>query len=86
MIRTERVEGSEDLVRTYSDAGMMITQDGTGDMYMEAIDPDYMNRTYTESDIPAEAEEELSDTEALNIIMGRDQDEPDNSDEVPQAD
>lgn len=80
MIVTERVPDSVDLVRTYSDAGMMIIQDETGDMYAEAIDPDYMNRTYTESDIPIddgeegggdEPGDEFTDTDALNIIMGR---------------
>ena len=86
MIRTERVEGSTDLVRTYSDTGMMIIQDGTGDMYSEAIDPDYMNRTYTESNIHVETEEEISDTDALNIIMGRGMNEPSNSGDVPQED
>lgn len=86
MIVTERVEGSADLVRTYSDAGMMIIQDGTGDMYAEAVDPDYMNRTYTESDVPIEEDDELTDTEALNIIMGRDADEPENGDELPGED
>lgn len=84
MIRTERVEGSIDLVRTYSDTGMMIIQDGTGDMYSEAIDPDYTNRTYTESNVPVDTEE-ISDTNTLNIIMGN-ANEPDNSGDVPQED
>ena len=63
MIITERVENSTDLIRTYSDIGMMIIQDETGDMYTEAIDPDYMGRTYTESNIPIEneSEEEIID-------------------------
>ena len=86
MIITDRVEGSTDLVRTYSDAGMMIIQDGTGDMYAEAIDPDYMNRTYTESDTPIEEDEELTDTEAPNIIMGKNPYEPDNGNAIPQGD
>ena len=57
-IVTERFEDSVDLVRTYSDAGMMIRQDETGNLYAEAIDPDYMGRTYTETDIPIQTEEE----------------------------
>lgn len=81
MIVTERVPDSTDLVKTYSDRGMMIIQDETGDMYAEAIDPDYMNRTYTESNIPIDSDtpdegDDLSDHEALNIIMGRDPNEP----------
>ena len=49
---------SEDLVRTYSDAGFKIKQDGTDIIYDEAIDPVFMNRTYTETDIPLDYEEE----------------------------
>lgn len=74
MIITERVEGSADLVRTYSDAGMMIVQDGTGDMYAEAIDPDYMNRTYTESNVPIPVDdEEIDDEEAMKLLFGGEQ-------------
>ena len=53
MIKTEFYATLEDgtvLVRTYSDAGMYIIQDGTGMEYSEAVDPEKMNRTYTESD------------------------------------
>lgn len=53
MIQTEFYATLEDgtvLVRTYSDAGMYIIQDGTGIEYSEAVDPEKMNRTYTESD------------------------------------
>lgn len=53
MIQTEFYATLEDgtvLVRTYSDAGMYIIQDGTGMEYSEAVDPEKMNRTYTESD------------------------------------
>lgn len=56
MIKTEMY--SEDLVRTYSDAGFKIKQDGTDIIYDEAIDPVFMNRTYTETDIPLDYEEE----------------------------
>ena len=44
-------EGGVKLIRTYSDSGFMIIQDETGIMYGEAIDPEDMHRTYTESDI-----------------------------------
>jgi len=67
MIQTEYYTTRPDgvvLVRTYSDTGMMIEQDGTGAQYAEAIDPENMGRTYTETDIPVEgddtAEEVLS--------------------------
>lgn len=54
------------LVKTYSDIGMMIERDG--DLYSEAIDPDYLDRTYVETDIPAE--DDLTAEEALAIITG----------------
>ena len=57
MIVTEKYEDSDYLVRTYSDAKMMIRQDGTGILYAEAVDPDFMSRTYTETDIPIEEPE-----------------------------
>ena len=46
------------LVRTYSDANLMIQQDGTGSVYSEAYDPADSGRTYTETDeeIPTEAD------------------------------
>ncbi len=55
-IITEKFENSGDLGKTYSDRGMKIRQDGTGILYDEAVDPDYMGRTYTETDIPIEQE------------------------------
>lgn len=79
-IKVERIEDSADLVRTYSDIGMMIRQDETSFLYEEAIDPDYMNRTYTETNIPIQQDEEaeigidddgyLRAQTALDIIFG----------------
>lgn len=55
MILTEhfitRSDGVE-LVRTYSDIGMMIERDGV--RYSEAIDPAHLNRVYTETSEPAD--------------------------------
>ena len=80
MVIYERVEGSTDLVRAYSDQGLKImSQDGIP--YDEAIDPDYMNRVYQETDEPVdtfndpdeepeEDSDELSAKEALRIITG----------------
>ncbi len=50
-IKTETLEGG--LVRTFSDAAMMVRQDGTGILYQEAVDPETSDRTYTETTIPA---------------------------------
>jgi hypothetical protein len=56
MIVTEHYMTRSDgvvLVRTYSDAGMMIERDGV--RYSEAVDPEELGRTYTETDEPIEA-------------------------------
>lgn len=66
MIIEEILEG-RDLVKTYSDSGMMIRQE-TGALYAEAVDIIGLH-TYTETDIPIE--DDITDSEALNIIMGR---------------
>ena len=53
MIITEHYKTRDDgvvLIRTYSDAGFMIERDGV--QYSEAIDPEEMNRQYTETDEP----------------------------------
>ena len=41
-----------DLVKTYSDKGMMIRKKGTDELYSEAIDPKKFNRVYEETDVP----------------------------------
>lgn len=66
MIKVERY--SEDSVRTYSDAGFKIMQDETGNIYEEAIDPVSMNRTYTETDIPLDEDEDREKIEAIRIL------------------
>ncbi len=72
MVVQEPYEGSLTLVRTYSDEGYKIMQDGTGDIYDEAIDPRSAGRTYTETDIPVD-EEEHDPEEILEIILGEDE-------------
>lgn len=60
MLQTEVFDVWEDgtkLIRTWSDAGFYIEQVGTGALYGEAIDPDFMKRTYIETNIPLEPEE-----------------------------
>lgn len=67
MIQTEIFDTWEDgtkLIRTWSDQGYFIRQDGTGILYEEAIDPETMNRTYTETDQPiSQGTEELEEIE-----------------------
>ena len=54
MIVQETIEGNANLVKTYSDAGMMIRKIGTDELYSEAIDPKKLDRRYEETDIPIE--------------------------------
>ena len=49
MIIQEQI--GNDLVKTYSDKGMMIRKKGTDELYSEAIDPQKFNREYEETDI-----------------------------------
>lgn len=74
MIQTETIHiNGRTLVRTYSDASLMIRQDGTGAVYAEAVDPVGSGRTYSETDTPIEQTEvdrvaQLE--EAVKILMG----------------
>lgn len=79
MICTEQIG---DRVYTYSDAGVKILQNETGIVYEDALDVPESGYTYTETDIAIE--DELTDSEALNIIMGRDVYEPTIGDQVSQ--
>ena len=72
MIKTETITmNNRTLVRTYSDANLMIKQDGTGAVYSEAYDPADSGRTYSETDeeIPTEADSADYKT-AFEIITG----------------
>ena len=85
MIIQEQI--SETLVKTYSDRGVMIHGGFPEGDYAEAIDPINMGRTYTETDTPIPSEE-ISDTDALNIIMGRGMipHDAERSEDVPEGD
>lgn len=88
MIKTELYQTRSDgvkLYRTYSDTNMLIRQDQIGAEYSEAVDIENSGYTYTETTTPIPSEE-ISDTEALNIIMGRDMNEQNNSGDVSQED
>ena len=60
MIIQEQIEN--DLVKTYSDKGVMIRKIGTEEIYSEAIDPKRFNREYEETDIPIDDEKDNEDT------------------------
>ena len=64
------------LYRTYSDAGMMIRQVETGNVYAEAIDVENASYTYEETDMSIDTDEltdmRLSALErSINIITGQ---------------
>ena len=64
MIKTEtRTDG---LVYTYSDVGKKIHKIGTDEIYDTAIDLPNAGYTYAETD----ADSEITDSEALEIITG----------------
>jgi hypothetical protein len=69
MIKTESltIDGHE-YTRTYSDDNRFVVRDGIS--YSEAIDPAYLNRTYTEGETMPD--EEISEEEAGRILMGVD--------------
>lgn len=56
--------------RTYSDAGYVIEQVGTGARYAEAIDPYDSNRTYIETNekIDGEEDEDQSNPEDQELV------------------
>ena len=58
MIKTETITiGEKQFIRTYSDAGMMIHGGSPEADYDEAYDPIDAGRTYTETNIPIDADD-----------------------------
>lgn len=72
MIKVETVTiNGRTFIRTYSDSGYMIKQDGTGALYSEAVDPADSGRTYTETDEIIESETDTEDYKtAFEILTG----------------
>lgn len=72
MIVTEPFESPDrnDLVRTYSNEGKYIIQNGTGAKYTEAIDPISAGRIYeeTDEDIPVETDEPKEDIPVIEAV------------------
>ena len=80
MIKIETITiNGRTLVRTYSDANLMIRQDSTGNIYSEAVDPVGSGRTYTETEIVIEQTDEErmaqleEDSKALKILLGKEE-------------
>lgn len=75
-------EAMGDLVKTYSDRGMMIRGGFPEGLYAEAIDPISAGRVYEETDIPIDEDEDPEDlihekAEAYDILMGEEEPEHD---------
>lgn len=67
MIITEQLTINDmPFTKNYSDSGYYIERDGV--RYSEAIDPAELGRTYTETDVPIEAESDLTLTDALELL------------------
>lgn len=71
MIKTEKLTiNGKVFVRTYSDNGFMVERDGV--RYGEAVDPEELGRTYTETDEPAEPlDETAAKAQAYDILTGK---------------
>ena len=69
MIITETITiNGKEFTRNYSDAGYMIQKVGTEEIYSEAVDPINSGRTYVETDILIETNEEFSDAEFRAMV------------------
>lgn len=78
MILTETIDDGR-RERRYSDAGVMLRQVETGTLYEDAVDVVPCAFTYEETDEPV-GTEEISDSEALAILLGKEADANDESD------
>lgn len=70
MIVTETIIiDNRTLIKTWSNASMMIQKDGTEEIYSEAIDVENSGFTYTETDIPIdEYTDELTVDDTLQML------------------
>ena len=67
-------ETTGNLVRHYSDTGMMIQQAETGALYSDAVDVVPCRYTYEETDTPVPVSEEINPdeaVEAVKILLGK---------------
>lgn len=74
-------EDGIDLYRTFSNQGYCVRCDQDGTVYDEVVNVQNSGYTFTETDIPVA--DEISDAEALDILTGRDADEPQDSAQTP---
>ena len=64
MIIEEIIGGNPNLVRRYSDRGMLLLQEDTGMLYGEAVDLVTSPHTYQETDTPVGGDETEPEEEA----------------------
>ena len=82
--KTITLEDGGQLISTHSNRGMMIRQEETGHLYECAEDPIDYPRTYTETDIPIESDEEVDPNILLEILFNGIEPEP--TEEVTEDD
>lgn len=70
IIQEHFLVGERDFIRTYSDQNVMIHGGMPEGDYSEACDPAELGRTYTETDIPIESDENDDYATAGRILMG----------------
>lgn len=70
IIQEHFLVGERDFIRTYSDNNVMIHGGMPEGDYSEACDPAELGRTYTETDIPIESDEDDDYATAGKILMG----------------
>ena len=59
MIKIDKINiKTKEFVKTYSDAGLYIRQEDSGDLYEEALDPVDSGRSYIETDFKIPVDEE----------------------------
>lgn len=83
MLKREFYRSREDgvkLFRTYSDKNMKIQKDGTEELYSEAIDVENSGFSYTETEIPIPADEEITVADAIAMLGELGVDTDDNED------
>lgn len=78
-------EDGINLWKIYSNNNNKIQQNQTNIIYDEAIDIENAPYTYTEINIPIDSEE-ISDSEALNILLGGEEDESNENEEITSDD
>ena len=70
IIQEQFLVGERDFIRTYSEQNAMIHGGSPEGDYSEACDPAELGRTYTETDIPIDSDEDEEYATAGRILMG----------------